>query len=234
MTSMIRKPIALAAALVAIGLVGTSARADLIVTVQEDSGPIQTFTTAGSPSSNLTLLQGTVTTADYSIKILGAEANQSASGLFAELTSATTSVTNTTGSSGHVLNITIEGTLYTNPLGAVSVNSQVGGSVTQTSSTNYLTYQSFVNGAGLPQQSPSINTISSYNSDMNGNFSIPTSPFNVGEAISIELNSKGDKVNYSASTSLQSVPEPSSLALAGLGALGMIGYGLRRREARGA
>ncbi len=31
-----------------------------------------------------------------------------------------------------------------------------------------------------------------------------------------------------------SVPEPSSLAIAGLGALGMIGYGLRRRKALGA
>jgi len=32
----------------------------------------------------------------------------------------------------------------------------------------------------------------------------------------------------------QVVPEPSSLAIAGLGALGMIGYGLRRRKALGA
>jgi hypothetical protein len=30
------------------------------------------------------------------------------------------------------------------------------------------------------------------------------------------------------------VPEPSSLAIAGLGALGLIGYGLRRRKAKGA
>jgi hypothetical protein len=31
-----------------------------------------------------------------------------------------------------------------------------------------------------------------------------------------------------------SVPEPTTLAIAGLGALGMIGYGLRRRKALGA
>jgi len=30
------------------------------------------------------------------------------------------------------------------------------------------------------------------------------------------------------------VPEPSTMAIAGLGALGMIGYGLRRRKAMGA
>ena len=32
----------------------------------------------------------------------------------------------------------------------------------------------------------------------------------------------------------QIVPEPSTLAIAGLGALGLIGYGLRRRKAAGA
>jgi hypothetical protein len=33
---------------------------------------------------------------------------------------------------------------------------------------------------------------------------------------------------------IQQVPEPSTMALAGLGAMGMIGYGLRQRKARGA
>jgi len=40
----------------------------------------------------------------------------------------------------------------------------------------------------------------------------------------------GESPSFGPST----VPEPSSLALAGLGALGMIGYGLRRRKALGA
>jgi MYXO-CTERM domain-containing protein len=38
--------------------------------------------------------------------------------------------------------------------------------------------------------------------------------------------------SYSADNTL--VPEPSSLTLAVLGALGLVGYGLRRREAPGA
>jgi len=37
-----------------------------------------------------------------------------------------------------------------------------------------------------------------------------------------------------STTSFAAVPEPSSMAIAGLGALGMIGYGLRRRKALGA
>jgi len=38
----------------------------------------------------------------------------------------------------------------------------------------------------------------------------------------------------SGTFSASAVPEPSSMAIAGLGALGMIGYGLRRRKALGA
>jgi len=37
-----------------------------------------------------------------------------------------------------------------------------------------------------------------------------------------------------ASTVQAVVPEPSTMALSGLGALGLIGYGLRRRKAAGA
>ena len=43
-------------------------------------------------------------------------------------------------------------------------------------------------------------------------------------------------INYSSATTLTSVPvpEPSTMAIAGLGALDMIGYGLRRRKVLGA
>jgi PEP-CTERM motif len=37
-----------------------------------------------------------------------------------------------------------------------------------------------------------------------------------------------------ASAVVTSTPEPSTMAIAGLGALGMIGYGLRRRKGKGA
>ncbi len=48
MIFLIRKPVVVAAVLVAIGLLGTSARADLTLTVQEDSGATQTFTVVGA------------------------------------------------------------------------------------------------------------------------------------------------------------------------------------------
>jgi hypothetical protein len=40
--------------------------------------------------------------------------------------------------------------------------------------------------------------------------------------------------NYGGTSSVTPTPEPSSLALAGIGVLGMIGYSLRRRKAQGA
>jgi len=36
--------------------------------------------------------------------------------------------------------------------------------------------------------------------------------------------------NYGGTSSVTPVPEPSTMAIAGLGALGMIGYGIRRRK----
>jgi hypothetical protein len=44
----------------------------------------------------------------------------------------------------------------------------------------------------------------------------------------------GTTMQLILTTDLTTVPEPSSMALAGLGALGLIGFALRRRKAMGA
>ena len=55
-------------------------------------------------------------------------------------------------------------------------------------------------------------------------------PYSITENIDITFAPSGG-LNYSSLTSLAiGVPEPSTFAIAGLGALGMIGYGLRRRK----
>jgi len=63
-----------------------------------------------------------------------------------------------------------------------------------------------------------------------------TSPFSLSQSITVTL-SAGDSASFvittAASPSGVSVPEPSSMVIAGLGALGLIGYGLRRRKALG-
>jgi hypothetical protein len=65
-----------------------------------------------------------------------------------------------------------------------------------------------------------------------------TPSFAITQTFVITLAGK-DTGNFTIQTAAipegtQSVPEPSSLAIAGIGALGMIGYGLRRRKALGA
>lgn len=59
-----------------------------------------------------------------------------------------------------------------------------------------------------------------------------TGTFSMYQELVITFGSGGG--SFSADLSNTVVPEPSGLAIAGLGALGMIGYGLRRRRAQGA
>ena len=46
-----------------------------------------------------------------------------------------------------------------------------------------------------------------------------------------DINIGAQSFNYGMTSSVTAVPEPSTMAIAGLGALGLIGYGLRRRRA---
>jgi hypothetical protein len=246
MLSIFRRPIAPAFLLV-IGLLGTSARADLVVTVQEGAGPVQTFSDFGAPSLGLAAGAVVVHTANYTIDFLGGTADQNSTitgpstTTQSEVLSSTTEVELTGATPGGTLHITVTGTGYTAPTAppTVSTDSQIGGSVAATTSTNTLNFQSFVNGVGFGVQSPSIATKASYNSDMTGSLATLASGYSIKETIDITLKSKLDQVNYSSNTTLsqtivQSVPEPSSMVLAGIGALGMIGFGLRRRKATGA
>jgi hypothetical protein len=60
-----------------------------------------------------------------------------------------------------------------------------------------------------------------------------TTPFSLTQELLVTLGAN-DSVTITINTAARPVPEPSTLGLAGLGALGLIGYGLRRRKARGA
>ena len=113
--------------------------------------------------------------------------------------------------------------------------SQIGGTVgVETApSTNSLTFQSIVAGTGLGAQKPAINAgTQPYLSATSSTISSLSSGFTIQETLAVTLNVKLDQMNYSSATTLTSVPvpEPSTMAIAGLGALDMIGYGLRRRK----
>jgi hypothetical protein len=77
-----------------------------------------------------------------------------------------------------------------------------------------------------------FNTI---NSTLAGYYGVPTTGwsgnFNIGFNAAGTPPGAFSSTNVSSGDVITSVPEPSSLAIAGLGALGMIGVGLRRRTA---
>jgi hypothetical protein len=240
MISMMRKPAALAAALVAIGLLGTPARADLIITVQEDAGAVTTVShVVGAPGDLIAPGMNTTTT-DYAINVLGGEAVQDS---LTKLLSSTTSVTRTTDASAgtHVLHIVVLGSGYTTPNTPpnITANSSIGVTAGPQSSTNTLDFQSFVNGTGLGVQTPNIATKLSDNSSITATITSLVGTFDLKQTFDVTLAAKSDTMNYSSNLTLSqipstSVPEPSTLALTGLGTLGLVGYGLRRRKARGA
>jgi len=228
------------AAFMAIGLLGTSAHADLIITIQEDAGPVTVLGPfVGSPSTPpIGVIGGTLvaTTPDYTIVFLSAQEHQDGS---TQLLTSNTSITNTTGSAGHVLHITVTGTGFTSPVTPpdVAANSHIGGTVSVVSSpsTNSLSFTSSVSGAvpvgPFSPQTPSITTVGSYANDQARVITSLTGPFSIVQTLDITLNALGDTTGFQASTTLTATPEPSNLVLAGLGTVGMIGYGLRRRKA---
>lgn len=61
-----------------------------------------------------------------------------------------------------------------------------------------------------------------------------TAPYSLTEVLTINFTSAGSVNLSSDSRANFLIPEPTSMAMAGLGALGFIAYGLRRRKAQGA
>jgi len=62
----------------------------------------------------------------------------------------------------------------------------------------------------------------------------PNNSFKLGNTLTLTFGTGGNAMTVNGTTTVTGVPEPSTMAIAGIGALGMIGYGLRRRKARGA
>ena len=58
--------------------------------------------------------------------------------------------------------------------------------------------------------------------------------YSLSQSITVTDASSTAPFNVTGTSTVNAVPEPSSMAIAGIGALSMIGYGLRRRKALGA
>ena len=223
-------------AILAVGVV--PAHATLIISLQEDSGPIANVGTA----ANFTSVSFTGTVGDFTVTIDGASSGNAASQSF--LLSSDTEVHNN-DTATHTLHVWASQDNYTLPTGSpLTIESSLGGSVNFPTLTLTNIYQAYAdknnNLLGTPAPGPAITDFT------NGPQSATPSgsAFDTGSAFghftrtgnysltlvsNIELSGGGD-MNLAAHEHV-TVPEPWSIAIAGPGVLGLIGYGLRRRRA---
>jgi MYXO-CTERM domain-containing protein len=230
-------PIAVLGAILAVGVV--PAHASLIIALQEDAGPITLVMTA----ADFTSVSFSGTFGDFNIKIDGASSDNGAAK--SDLLSSDNEVQNMS-SATHTLMVWASQNNYTLPAGSLlQVESSMGGSVNTPTLTLSNIFQAYAdknnNLLGTPFPGPAITdfTNGAQTATLNGTafdtgsaFGLFTraGDYSLTTVANIRLTAGGD-MNFSAHENLTAVPEPSTMAIAGLGVLGLIGYGLRRRRA---
>jgi hypothetical protein len=173
------------------------------------------------------------------------QGNSPGTSAIAKLLTSTLDVTNNTGTTQTIV-VAFSQSGFTEPVSAsktILMNSHVGGSVVLGSGSNAMSFQSFVDQgdglgiAGIPGtfntnvQNPNI-TSGSFDSDASKLIGPLSATYSMTQYVTITLGANAE-INFSANTTL-TTPEPTSMLLLGIGALGMAGYGWRRRRAEAA
>jgi len=242
-----RHVLAALAVLAMLGLATPSASAAVSLFYTADGVP------AGGTPLTSGVSTGTVTSGTYSYS-LTATSNDTSSN--SRLNTTTINVTNT-GAAGTTLTLTLTGTGYT--FGGTATNgeivqaqSSVQGTGGPASSTDTTKAAAFADGSNAKFGTATA-LLSSNGTTPSGvsttytftpavgpmtNFTIVSGAtgFSLTQTLAITLG-HNDSASFTVVTNVSppsAVPEPSSLAIAGLGGLGMIGFGLRRRKALGA
>jgi hypothetical protein len=130
----------------------------------------------------------------------------------------------------------------------ILVDSHLGGTVLAANSGATLSFQSYVDPAnGQNSTAGGLGTQTTYasgNINAKGSFALTdktatltslTTTFSLTSVATLHFTG-ATTLNYTTSlglTQVAPVPEPSTMAIAGLGGLGLVGYGLRRRKALG-
>jgi hypothetical protein len=258
MISVFRKSILLAVPLT-LAFLGSSARAQVVpgtlelviaedgVTVY-DSTPVPGFLDAAGGIS--LAAPNPVTTPNYVIDFQSGQGVQLSAR--SEVLSSNLSITYTgpdLNPAGHQLEISITAIGYTTPVTPPDIVglSHLGGTTAQGSSGDFITLTSSILGAvtylnppGFLPQSVGDAAPGSFKDDQSQTITGLAAIFGLQQIVTVQLDgnpgtpgSNPDTINYTSSLTLQNVavPEPSSLVIAGVGGLGLVGYALRRRKA---
>lgn len=218
------------------------ARADLTIQLSTDGKNWTTVADQPSGSSASYSTPSNTPFSGFNISFLSDDSNSPGTATLSYLEGASVHVNNT-GAAG-TLYIKLSDTGFGQPVtsvDAITLDSQIGGSVTVGGADNNITYQSYVdpnNGQATltgftpgPQQPNITGNPKSYSSDSSMLITSGlTGPFSITESFQIYLDS-GSQIGFQSSTNLMSVPEPSSLVILGLGALGFVAYASRRPRA---
>jgi len=229
-------PIAALGAILALGI-ATPARADLEIQLSTDGVNFTevAFATSGGTASY------TNTFGNITFNTLETSSNSPGTADLSKVLGATLDAINNT-SSAQTIYIKLGDTGFTSPTAPppILVNSHIGGSVVGSNAGNALTFQSYVdpnNGQNTTLgTTPGTQTLGvttgSFSNDAYATIDTLGSPYSITEELVLTLGASGGELNFSSNTTLTPLPEPSAMAIAGLGALCMIGYGLRRRKAK--
>jgi hypothetical protein len=239
-------PIAAMGAILA--MMTTPARADLEVILSE-TGFAPVYFSATIPGSNgAAAIPSAITYGDFTIQSLAASQTNAN---FSDLEASDLKILNNTGTA-HSLTVTTYGNNYTLPAGSpLLMSSSAGGNIFSpgTALDTNMTHQGWINNAnpaidapptGSPPgltppmettggpQAPVFNALSFANGTDNSVFTRTGADYSLTAMASVNVGA-GAGIHFTETLQVQAVPEPSSLVITSMGALGIIGYGLRRR-----
>src|SRR5579872_3295838 len=191
----------------------SSARADLLITLQQDSGTKTTVVNgSGSPTDSGGVFGAYGGTSFDNFQILGLSATGDQSPTLSETLGSTLKIKNT-DSVAHQLTINIVISGYTQPVTPPILNatSEVGGTVAVGGSDNTLSFTSEVGSNTLATQTPGI-TSGSFDNTTTSLITSLSAPYSIQQTLVIYLDA-GSTINVNTSTTVVPTPAPGGLAL---------------------
>jgi hypothetical protein len=223
----------------ALGVVLPAAKADsLAIWISTVNNPPLSGDQVASAASGTSVSYSNTNFNGFAIDMVATSSNSPGQTTIAKLTGANLSITNNNSTTATIY-ISLGDGDFTKPTapGDLKMKSHIGTTTVVDSLANKLTFQSYVNpdnsqngttGFTTGPQNPSIVTGSSSNDAFKTITSLSGS-YSITETFAITLGA-GSEINFSTNTTLTPVPEPASLTLAAMSAIGLVGYGLRRRK----